>query len=234
MAESDVRTLDTTIADMSAAQALKSKLGQLNGLVDSLDTTGLTGNARTWAIKAADAYGVHWGDRAATYAAINQIINSELPDIRSKMGMKMQGPEIREGKIILGEANAPPSVLKRIIANEMGTADNQIAKGILASRARYGRPGEPNTITMEEYNKQAMEQDAQITQHQNELNEQFKTIGSNARNTAPVNSAPPSDPINALLRWLGGGVRQRRQRSLPPSNGSTSKTARSSRSNRKA
>ncbi len=183
VAAGDIKTLDEAISESGAAQAMKSKLSQLKDLSDALDTSGMGLTSRV--LRTLAEYNIHPGDVGATYAAIQQIINSEIPDVRQKAGIqRLAGPAIKEEQLILGTANLPRSVLNNIIANEDATADLQISRATLAYRARTGQ------IPMNDYYKQSLALDATIKQHTDELRNQYKAVGT--QKTRPADLPPPT------------------------------------------
>jgi hypothetical protein len=186
VAAGDIKVLDQAISESGSAQAMKSKLSQLKDLTDALNTSGAGLTAR--ALRTLASYNVHPGDIGATYAAIQQIINAEIPDVRQKAGIqRLAGPAIQEEQLILGTANMPRSTLMNIIANEEATADLQISRATLAYQARTGQ------IPMDEYYKQSLALDATIKDHTNELRNQYKAIGTERTRPAdaPVSANPP-------------------------------------------
>ena len=183
VAASDVKTLNDAVGESGAAQAMKSKLAQLKDLSDALDTSGLGLTSRV--LRTLADYNVHPGDVGATYAAIQQIINSEIPDVRQKAGIqRLAGPAIKEEQLILGTANMPRSVLNNIIANEEATADLQISRAQLAYQARTGQ------MSMNDYYKQSLALDATIKAHTDELRNQYKAVGT--VKTRPADLPPPT------------------------------------------
>ena len=138
-------------------------------------------------------YNVHPGDIGATYAAIQQIINAEIPDVRQKAGIqRLAGPAIKEEQLILGTANMPKKTLMNIIANEEASADLQIQRANLAYKARTGQ------MPMDDYYKQSLALDATIKQHTDELRNQYKAIGTEKNQPAEVNQnmLPQAQPLN--------------------------------------
>ena len=200
IAAGDVKTLDEAIGESGSAQAMKSKLSQLKDLADALDTSGAGLTSR--ALRTLADYNVHPGDIGATYAAIQQIINAEIPDVRQKAGIqRLAGPAIKEEQLILGTANMPKKTLMNIIANEEAAADLQISRATLAYQARTGQ------LPMNEYYKQSLALDATIKQHTDELRKQYKAVGTEAQQPAQTElpQAPPltggtvMDAIRALV-----------------------------------
>ena len=186
MAAGDVKVLDQAVSESGAAQAMKSKLAQLKDLADTLDTGGLGLTSRV--LRTLADYNIHPGDVGATYAAISQIINSEIPDIRQKAGIqRLAGPAIKEEQLILGTANMPRSVLMNIIANEEASADLQISRAQLAYQARTGQ------MPMDEYYKQSLALDATIKEHTDELRNLYKAVGTTK--TRPADLPPPTQIV---------------------------------------
>ena len=181
IAAGDVKVLDSAVSESGAAQSMKAKLSQLKDLSDSLDTGGLGLTSRV--LRTLADYNIHPGDVGATYAAIQQLINSEIPDVRQKAGIqRLAGPAIKEEQLILGTANMPKSVLNNIIANEEASADLQISRAQLAYQARNG--GMP----MGEYYQKSLALDATIKQHTDELRNLYKAVGT--LHTRPADAPP--------------------------------------------
>jgi hypothetical protein len=187
VAMGDIKVLDEAISESGAAQSMKSKLAQLKDLTDALDTSGLGLTSRV--LRTLADYNVHPGDVGATYGAIQQIINAEIPDVRQKAGIqRLAGPAIKEEQLILGTANMPKSTLMNIIANEEATADLQISRAMLAYRARTGQ------IPMNDYYKQSLALDATIKEHTDELRKAYKAIGTERTRPADVPANPNPNP----------------------------------------
>jgi len=209
VAAGDVKVLDQAISESGAAQSMKAKLSQLRDLADALDTSGSGLTSRV--LRTLAEYNVHPGDIGATYAAIQQIINAEIPDVRQKAGIqRLAGPAIKEEQLILGTANMPKKTLMNIIANEDAAADLQISRAQLAYQARTGQ------MPMSDYYKQSLALDATIKQHTDELRNQYKAIGT--EKTRPPDEALPAAPafntgstmdaIRALITHLTGNSAQ--------------------------
>jgi hypothetical protein len=218
VAAGDVKVLDQAISESGAAQSMKAKLSQLRDLTDALDTSGAGLTSRV--LRTLAEYNIHPGDIGATYAAIQQIINSEIPDVRQKAGIqRLAGPAIQEEQLILGTANMPKKTLMNIIANEEAAADLQISRAQLAYQARTGQ------MSMADYYKQSLALDATIKQHTDELRNQYKAIGTEKTRppeealpqSPPLNTGSTMDAIRALIAHLTGGSAQpSQQNSLPP------------------
>jgi hypothetical protein len=186
IAASDVKVLDQAMSESGAAQSMKSKLSQLRDLADALDTSG--GGLTSRVLRTLAEYNIHPGDIGATYAAIQQIINAEIPDVRQKAGIqRLAGPAIKEEQLILGTANMPRKTLMNIIANEEAAADLQISRAQLAYQARTGQ------IPMAEYYKQSLALDATIRQRTDELRKQYGAIGT--ERTRPAPQVPTSSTV---------------------------------------
>ena len=210
VAAGDVKVLDQAISESGAAQSMKSKLSQLKDLADALDTSGAGLSSRV--LRTLAEYNIHPGDIGATYAAIQQIINAEIPDVRQKAGIqRLAGPAIKEEQLILGTANMPKKTLMNIIANEEAAADQQISRANLAYQARSGQ------MPMSEYYKQSLALDATIKAHTDELRKPYKAVGTESQQPASTETLPQSQPLNtgsaadafrALLAHLGLGGSQ--------------------------
>ena len=186
VAASDVKVLDSAVSESGAAQSMKAKLSQLKDLSDSLDTGGLGLTSRV--LRTLADYNIHPGDVGATYAAIQQLINSEIPDVRQKAGIqRLAGPAIKEEQLILGTANMPKSVLNNIIANEEASADLQISRAQLAYQARNGG------MSMSDYYQKSLALDATIRQHTDELRNLYKAVGTTK--TRPADLPPPTTVV---------------------------------------
>jgi hypothetical protein len=204
MAASDVKVLDQAVSESGAAQLMVNKLEQLKDLAESLDTGGMGLTARV--LKTLADYNIHPGDIGATYAAIQQIINAEIPDVRQKAGIqRLAGPAIKEEQLILGTANMPKKTLMNIIANERAAADLQVSRAQLAYQARTGQ------MPMSEYYKQSLALDATVKQRTDELRNQYKAIGTEKTRppdevlpqSQPLNTNSALDAIRALARHFG-------------------------------
>lgn len=195
--------LTQAITDGGTALRLKTKLAQLRALSVIVDA-GDTGQAPVAVIKWLADHDIVVGNRAEAYKAMDQILNTELPDLRKQMGIRFYaGPEIKAANKTIGSASLPPPVLNNIIANEEAAADIQIQKAYLAQQARYGQGAD--TISPRDYYKQAMTMDASIQDRTDALRKAYNAIGTEtAPGAKPDGASLPAmkpDPANPG-KWL--------------------------------
>jgi hypothetical protein len=208
---SNLKQLDQALTEGQSAQQLKVKLSQLKDLADLIDAQGPVGQARVAIIKRLADAGYAAGTPGEAYVAAQQIINSEIPDVRQKAGIqRLAGPAINEERLILGTANMPPNVLRNIVANEQASADAQIQRAALANKVRYGTG--PDALSMADYSNQSRDIDAQIQQNTDTLRKQLHTVASNQ--PPQVSDQPPPAPsigstlmdaFHAVGSLFGGG-----------------------------
>jgi hypothetical protein len=208
--EANLKDLTQSLTEAQSAKQLLPKLNQLHDLVHLYNAAGPGGQFDAAAVKAfADKWGVSVGDKGAAYQAIQQLLNSEIPDIRQKAGIqRLAGPAIKEEQLIIGNPNMPPNVMDNIIANEKAAADIQVERGNIAFKARYGQG--PDALPMDDYAKQSFDLDNTIQQRTNDYRKQYGAIGTADQQPAPVTQPePPALTVgsiwDAVSHLFGGG-----------------------------
>lgn len=210
----DANLKDLTQAQIEAqsAKQLLPKLDQLHDLVHLYNAAGPGGQLDAAGVKyVADKWGMSIGDKGAAYQAIQQLLNSEIPDIRQKAGIqRLAGPAIKEEQLIIGSPNMPPKVMDNIISNEKAAADIAVERGNIAFKARYGQGSD--ALAMPDYAQQSMDLDNTIQQRTDSYRKQYGVIGTESQQPATIdqpaatlNASTVMDPIHALLNWLTGG-----------------------------
>jgi hypothetical protein len=221
--EANLKELTQALTEAQSAKQLLPKLNQLHDLVQLYNAAGPGGQLDAAATKYfADKWGVSVGDKGAAYQAIQQLLNSEIPDIRQKAGIqKLAGPAIKEEQLIIGQPNMPPQTINNIIANEKAAADIAVERGNVAFRARYGQG--QDALSMPDYAKQSMDLDNSFQSRTDDYRKQFGAIGTADQQPAPI--AQPTvplgdntvlDAIHGALGWLTGGSQTPPSQTPPP------------------
>jgi hypothetical protein len=209
--DANLKDLTQALTEAQSAKQLLPKLNQLHDLVRLYNAEGPGGKLDAAAVKLfADKWGVSVGDKGAAYQAIQQLLNSEIPDIRQKAGIqRLAGPAIKEEQLIIGQPNMPPQVMDNIIANEKAAADIQVERGNIAFRARYGQG--QDALQMPDYAKQSMDLDNSFQSRTDDYRKQYGAIGTAdqqpapiAQPTAPLGGNTVMDAIHGALGWLTG------------------------------
>jgi hypothetical protein len=194
----------------ATATRMKVKLAQLRDLETVASTSGVVGQVEAAAAKRLADAGIVVGDKASAYKAMDQILNTEIPDLRKASGIqRLAGPEIQAVGKQIGSATLPPDVLNNIIANEEAAADVQIARRGNAQRA-IGLGDQP--MSFADYTNADNDLNNSLKQRADALRTQYGAIGTEAQQPAPV--AQPTAPlggntvldaIHGALGWLTGG-----------------------------
>ena len=188
-------TLNQAMDEGATAARMKVKLAQIRDLETVSSTGGAGGQVAAAAMKRLADAGIVVGDQASAYKAIDQILNTEIPDLRKASGIqRLAGPEIQAVGKQIGTANLPPGVLNNIIANEEAAADTQIARRSNAQNT-LGIGGQPMTYT--DYTNADNDLNNSLKQRTDALRQQYDAIGTQAQQPAPI--AQPGPPM------LGGG-----------------------------
>ena len=210
--DANLKDLTQALTEAQSAKQLLPKLNQLHDLVHLYNAAGPTGQLDAATVKAfSDKWGVSVGDKGAAYQAIQQLLNSEIPDIRQKAGIqRLAGPAIKEEQLIIGNPNMPPKVMDNIIANEKAAADIQVERGNIAFKARYGQG--PDALAMPDYAQQSFDLDNTIQQRTDDYRKQYGAVGTESEQPATITTPPPMlsgnpfmDAIGAVSRMFGGG-----------------------------
>jgi hypothetical protein len=223
VSDANLKDLTQALTEAQSAKQLLPKLDQLHDLVHLYNAAGPTGQLDAGAVKLiADKWGMSIGDKGAAYQAIQQLLNSEIPDIRQKAGIqRLAGPAIKEEQLIIGNPNMPPKVMDNIIANEKAAADIQVERGNIAFKARYGQ-GQA-ALPMPDYAQQSFDLDNTIQQRTDDYRKQYGAVGTESQQPATITTPPPmlssnpfSDAISAVARLFGGGGGAQAQPPQPP------------------
>ena len=204
--------LQQAMDEGATASRLKVKLGQLRDLSTIAQTGGAVGQFNAdIAMRLAKA-GYVVGDRASALKAMDQILNTEIPDLRKQAGIqRLAGPEIVAVGKQIGSANLPPDVLNNIIANEEAAADTQIQRRVNAQRT-LGLGDQPMSYT--DFVNADNDLNNQLRAHTDALRQQYGAIGTQAQAPPTQVVAPPpstasvGNPLSAIIQWITGGGSQ--------------------------
>jgi hypothetical protein len=211
--------LQQAMDEGATATRMKVKLAQLRDLETVASTSGVVGQVEAAAAKRLADAGIVVGDKASAYKAMDQILNTEIPDLRKGMGIqRLAQPEIQAVGKTIGSATLPPNALNNIIANEEALADVQIARRGNAQRA-IGLGDQPMSFT--DYTNADNELNNSLKQRADALRAQYGAIGTEAQQPPSVSTVPqsaPATPFESLWRGLSsifsGG--QAQQPAPPP------------------
>ena len=188
-------TLNQAVDEGTTASRMQVKLGQLRDLEAIANTTGAGNQFVTAAIKRLADAGIVVGDRGSAYKAMDQILNTEIPDLRKASGIqRLAGPEIQAVGKQIGTANLPQPVLDNIIANEQATADLQVQRKANAQQA-LGVGGAP--MSFDDYTTADNALNNSLKAKTDALRTQYDAIGTQA--AQPPQVLQPGPPV------LGGG-----------------------------
>ena len=201
-------TLNQAVDEGSTAARMQVKLGQLRDLETIANNTGAGNQVISAAVKRLADNGLVIGDRGAAYKAMDQILNTEIPDLRKASGIqRLAGPEITAVGKQIGTANLPQPVLDNIIANEQATADLQVQRKANAQQS-LGVSGTP--MSFDDYTKADNDLTNTLKAHTDALRTQYGAIGTENQQPPPI--AQPGPPAlgsgsiwDAVTRLFGGG-----------------------------
>ena len=201
-------TLNQAMDEGATAARMKVKLAQIRDLETVSSTGGAGGQVAAAAMKRLADAGIVVGDQASAYKAIDQILNTEIPDLRKASGIqRLAGPEIQAVGKQIGTANLPPGVLNNIIANEEAAADTQIARRNNAQNT-LGIGDQPMTYT--DYTNADNDLNNSLKQRTDALRQQYDAIGTQTQQPPPI--AQPGPPAlgsgsiwDAVSHLFGGG-----------------------------
>lgn len=199
------------------AARLKVKLGQLRDLSTIAQTGGTVGQINAAVAKRLAEAGYVVGDRASALKAMDQILNTEIPDLRKASGItRLAGPEITAVGKQIGSAGLPPQDLMNIIANEEAAADAQIQRRANALQAS-GLGNQP--MSYSDFVNADTDLTNTLRAHTDALRQQYGAIGTTSQ-AAPVQTAAPpppqtagggnpvTDALAAVAHWFTGGGSQ--------------------------
>ena len=102
------------------------------------NTTGAGNQFVTAAIKRLADAGIVVGDRGSAYKAMDQILNTEIPDLRKASGIqRLAGPEIQAVGKQIGTANLPPTCARQ--HHRQRTGDSRPSGSAQSERATGAR-----------------------------------------------------------------------------------------------
>ena len=183
-------TLNQAVDEGTTASRMQVKLGQLRDLETIANTTGAGNQLVTAAVKRLADAGIVVGDRGSAYKAMDQILNTEIPDLRKASGIqRLAGPEIQAVGKQIGTASLPQPVLDNIIANEQATADLQVQRKANAQQA-LGVSGAP--MSFDDYTTADNALNNSLKAKTDALRTQYNAIGTQAaqpRANAPAGAS---------------------------------------------
>jgi hypothetical protein len=203
----------------ASAAVIKSKLGQIRELAGIVDAAGPVGQGLERARKyIQDRYGVSVTTEAEARLAMDNIIASELPDLKGEF-TRFAAPEIMAAGKQIGSADLPPGALMSIIANREASADLDIARRANALQVLGRGPPGSQPMTPGQYSQAEDQLLGQYADHADALRRKYGAVGAKPLETPIPGTpqvAPPASP--PLPSAAAGPVVTLPPVSVPPAN----------------
>ena len=193
-AKTNYTQLQQAMDEGASASRMKVKLAQLQDLEAVAGAAGASGQVSAAIQKRLADAGIVVGSQAEAYKAMDQILNTEIPELRKASGIqRLAGPEIQAVGKQIGTAQLPPGDLNNIIANESVAADIQLARRANAQNA-LGLGSQ--TMSMTDYTNADNDLNASLQARTDAQRRLLNAIGTAAPPTTTSNPAPPPPPIS--------------------------------------